>query len=62
MWGLVVLFLGMIFHTRSGKQKRKSSHSRKFYKHGFMREEVEALDALHEGFEMQERFDKRKRK
>lgn len=60
MWGWIILFLGLIFHTRS-TNKRKSKHSRKFYKHGFMREEMDALDTLHNGLEMGERSEKSKR-
>ena len=60
MWGWLVLFLGMMFHTRSGKPKRKPSKHRTFYKQGHMREEMDALDSLHEGLNVSEKVDKRK--
>jgi hypothetical protein len=54
MWNLLVLLFGMLFHTRSGQHKRKVNRNRKFYRHGYMREEVDALSALNEGIEMEQ--------
>ena len=54
MWGYVVLFFGLLFHTRSVKSQQQSNSHRKFYQHGFMREEVDAL-ATQEGMKMIER-------
>jgi hypothetical protein len=62
MWGWLILLLGLVFHSRSGRSSvKKSSKHRQFYKHGQMWEELDALDSIHEGLEMVDKTEKRKK-